>query len=48
VEVEVIPIPAAEYPLPAPRPANGVLSTMGGPGLRHWREALAEYIEREV
>jgi dTDP-4-dehydrorhamnose reductase len=46
-EVEVLPIPTSEYPLPAARPANGVLSTLGGPSLRHWREALADYLERE-
>ncbi len=47
VEVEVIPIPGSEYPLPAARPANGVLSSLGSPGLRHWCEALADYLERE-
>ena len=46
VEVEVVPIPASEYPLPAPRPANGVLSALGSPSLRHWREALADYLEK--
>lgn len=48
VEVEVVPVPGSEYPLPAPRPANGVLSPLGGPKLRHWREALAEYLKREA
>ena len=47
VEVEVIPIPSSEYPLPAARPANGLLSSLGSPELRHWREALADYLERE-
>ncbi len=47
VEVEVVPVPASEYPLPAARPANGVLSAVGSPRLRHWREALADYLERE-
>ena len=47
VEVEVVPIPASEYPLPAARPANGVLSSVGSLGLRHWGEALADYLERE-
>lgn len=47
VEVEVTPVPGSEYPLPAERPANGVLSSLGSPELRHWREALAEYLERE-
>lgn len=48
VEIEVVPVPGSEYPLPAARPANGVLSTLGGPELRHWREALAEYLKREA
>jgi dTDP-4-dehydrorhamnose reductase len=48
VETEVVPIPGSEYPLPAARPANGVLSTLGSPGLRHWREALVDYLEREA
>jgi dTDP-4-dehydrorhamnose reductase len=46
-EIQVLPIPTSEYPLPAARPANGVLSALGGPSLRHWREALANYLERE-
>jgi dTDP-4-dehydrorhamnose reductase len=48
VETEVLPIPASEYPLPAARPANGVLSSLGSPELRHWREALADYLEKEA
>ncbi|HJQ28467.1 MAG TPA: dTDP-4-dehydrorhamnose reductase [Rubrobacter sp.] len=47
VETEVVPIPGSEYPLPAARPANGVLSPLGSPALRHWSEALADYLERE-
>ena len=47
VEVEVVPVPRSEYPLPAARPANGVLSAMGSPELRHWREALEDYLRRE-
>ncbi len=46
-EVEVVPIPGSEYPLPAARPANGVLSALGSPELRHWRDALEEYLSRE-
>jgi len=46
VEVEVIPVASSEYPLPAARPANGLLSDLGSPRLRHWREALADYLER--
>lgn len=48
IEVEVAPVPGSEYPLPAERPANGVLSTLGSPQLRHWSDALAEYLEREA
>jgi dTDP-4-dehydrorhamnose reductase len=43
-EVEVVPVPGSEYRLPAARPANGALSSLGSPRLRHWREALAEYL----
>ena len=43
-EVEVVPVPGSEYPLPAARPANGVLSNLGGPELRHWRAALEDYL----
>jgi dTDP-4-dehydrorhamnose reductase len=46
-EVEVVPIPSSDLPLPATRPANGVLSTLGSSSLRHWREVLADYLERE-
>ena len=48
IEVEVHPVPSSEYPLPAPRPANGVLSTLGSPELRHWREALADYLNGQT
>jgi len=48
IEAQVAPIPSSEYPLPAARPANGVLSAAGGPELRHWREALEDYLRREA
>jgi dTDP-4-dehydrorhamnose reductase len=48
IEVEIVPIPGSEYPLPAARPANGLLSPLGSPELRHWRKALAAYLEREA
>ncbi len=48
IETEVVPIPGSGYPLPAARPANGVLSSVGSPKLRHWSEALADYLEQEV
>jgi dTDP-4-dehydrorhamnose reductase len=47
VETEVVPIPGSEYPLPAARPANGILSSVGSPELRPWSEALADYLARE-
>jgi dTDP-4-dehydrorhamnose reductase len=48
IEVELVPIPGSEYPLPAARPANGVLSALGSPELRRWEEALADYLGREA
>ena len=48
VDVEVIPIPGSEYPMPAARPANGVLSSLGSLELRHWEEALTDYLGREA
>jgi dTDP-4-dehydrorhamnose reductase len=48
VGVEVAPIPGSEYPLPAARPANGLLSSLGSLELHHWKEALADYLEREA
>lgn len=47
VEVEVTPVPGSEYPLPAARPANGLISDPASPKLRHWRDALAEYLREE-
>ncbi len=47
VEVEVIPIPGVQYPLPAARPVNGVVSGPDSPKLRHWREAIVDYLARE-
>jgi dTDP-4-dehydrorhamnose reductase len=44
IEVEVVPVPSSEYPLPAPRPANGLLADPESPRLRPWRQALAEYL----
>ncbi|HEX5973822.1 MAG TPA: sugar nucleotide-binding protein, partial [Rubrobacteraceae bacterium] len=47
-EAEVVSIPGSEYPLPAARPTTGVLSSLGTFELRHWREALADYLGREA
>lgn len=46
-DVEVNPVPTSDYPLPAPRPKNGLLSSLGSPKLRPWQEALEDYLERE-
>ena len=46
---EVAPIPGAQYPTPAKRPANSVLNNgkllqKFGVALPHWRQALGEAI----
>ena len=51
VEIPVHPCQASEYPAKAPRPAYSVLSTATleratGAKMRHWREALADYMGR--
>jgi len=48
IEADLSPIKSSEYPLPAARPANGVLSSPDGPAMRHWREALSDYLSREL
>ncbi len=48
IEADVIPIPGSEYPMPAARPANGVLSPVGSFELRRWEEALTDYLGREA
>jgi dTDP-4-dehydrorhamnose reductase len=45
LECPVRPISTAEYPLPARRPANGVLvSERGAPTLPHWHAGLAQFM----
>ena len=49
-EVAVRPIPAADWPAPVRRPANSALvspvrDALGGPAMRPWPEALAEFVE---
>jgi dTDP-4-dehydrorhamnose reductase len=41
--VEVEPISSAALGAPAPRPANGCLSSRRAQPLRHWREGLASW-----
>jgi len=50
-ETPIEAVSTAEYPLPAPRPARSTLAetrleTLGLPPLRHWRDALADFIGR--
>lgn len=45
--IEVVPIPSAEYPLPAQRPTYSILKNTRGPQLRPWPEALSEYLEEK-
>jgi len=47
---ELIPVNSAEFPLPAHRPRmeaarNFVMELNGMPKMRHWRDALKEYIQ---
>lgn len=49
IEIKVQPVSSAEFPRPAPRPANSVLDCSStyealGEPLPHWKEALAEYL----
>ena len=48
--ISIEPIPSSEYPRPAPRPANSILSNArmeqeGLPPMRPWQDAAREYIE---
>ena len=51
IDVPVTPVSTAEFPRPAPRPANSVLAGRrleldGMPPLRPWQAAAREYVER--
>jgi dTDP-4-dehydrorhamnose reductase len=53
MDVEVSPITTEEFGSPAPRPAYSVmrglaLELAGIPPMRHWREALADFILRDL
>ncbi len=43
--VELVPVPAAEFPRAAKRPAKAVLQNTKLPPLRPWKEALREFLE---
>lgn len=43
LKVNIVPIPATEYPLPAKRPEYSVLKNTSGISLRPWQEALQDY-----
>lgn len=52
VPVQVLPCTTAEFPLPAPRPANSVLENSGLKKLGlnvmpHWKEAFAAFLREE-
>ena len=53
VEQQVLRCTTAEFPRPAPRPANSRLDNMRLrlnhlPPMPHWKEALAEFMETEI
>ena len=52
IEQKIVPCTTAEFPRPAPRPANSRLDKMmlrlsGLPPMPHWKDALAEFIAAE-
>ena len=53
IDQEVVPCRTDEFPRPAPRPANSrlaktMLDFAGLPPMPHWKEALAEFLEKET
>lgn len=46
IDCRVVPVTTEEFARPAPRPARSVLEVTkpGAPRLRHWREALVDYL----
>lgn len=45
VPKKIVPILTSEFNRPAERPANSVLLNTKFPKLRHWKEALADYLQ---
>ena len=50
-DISIMPVASSEFPRPAPRPANSMLSDTrlareGLPRLRNWQEAAREYVEQ--
>jgi len=45
IEIEIIPVPASEFPRPAKRPRSSVLLNTKLKPLRSYQEALKEYLK---
>lgn len=45
IEIETIPVPSSEFPRPAKRPKSSILLNTKLKPLRHYTEALKEYLE---
>ena len=53
IEQKIVPCMTAEFPRPAPRPANSRLDKMmlrlsGLPPMPHWKDALAEFLQLAI
>lgn len=53
IEQKIVPCTTAEFPRPAPRPANSRLDKMmlrlsGLPPMPHWKDALAEFLQLAI
>lgn len=47
MKVEVKPISSDQFPRPAKRPQYGLLRNTRGPKLRHWQDALTDYLTND-
>lgn len=45
--VQLVPVTAATYARPAPRPVYGILKNTKGPAMRSWHDALSDYLENQ-